>query len=488
LRQTRRLVKLGIVFASLAFAHWAKAEEPEEPDQPAPSESEEVPASPRAKPAPPPVKPVEEAPSKVPPVAVIEHMSPETFPGRLRGLYGGSLWLEPDFQGLQWPQNSRTGLGISAKVWADSGYESIKRDSEQLPNSSLPFMTGRGLLRLTPAYVNGRFFFQGQVELVGSLCQSASSVCLATGTVTTDDLYLRTGEWNRWDLQVGRFEAWELYHVGMGLEPYTLERLGPGNFGVDSFTTPPLEVPSLYGVSFLHDRPADGFAVGYAALHLYPADFLRFELLAKLGTDNYRVDNATGDTPSDYLGGRPAAIFDVGWFKLRVGAEYLARTPTTQTIEPGTPGHKKDAVAKLVQKGVGGSVQFVIDPIIEFGVNGAFGKQENTDGFGREVPESTLTVKSVGGFANVRLAAPWLAGVGVNWVSQTDAVLATNSTVNDFTAQLQAFAALQYMIGAQVYIKAVFNYARADFLPSDLTVAEWHNYLYSGRIRLMYLY
>ena len=62
-------------------------------------------------------------------------------------------------------------------------------------------------------------------------------------------------------------------------------------------------------------------------------------------------------------------IFDVGWFKLRIAGEYQQRTPTTQTIEPGMPGQKKDAVAKRVQKGVGASFQFMIDPVIEFGAN-----------------------------------------------------------------------------------------------------------------------
>jgi hypothetical protein len=484
----RRWAALAGLSTLLALAGAAKAEDPDDesskPEEP--SQDEEAP--PRARPAPPPAEPTPAA--AVPPAAppVLEHMSPETFPGRLRGIYGGSLWLEPDFQGLQWPQNNHTGLGISAKVWVDSGGEVIQRGSDQQPNSTLPFMQGRGLFRLTPAYVNGRFFFQSQVELVGNLCQAPSGICQGTGTVTTDDLYLRTGTWNSWDIQVGRFEAWEIYHLGMGLEPYTLERLGAGTFGVDTFTTPILEAPTFYGVTFLHDRPADGFAVGYAALHLYPADFLRFELLAKLGDDNYRVDNSTGDTPWSYLGGRPVAIFDVGWFKLRVGAEYLRRTPTTQTIEPGTPGHKKDAVAKRVQKGAGASVQFVIDPILEFGVNGAFGDQQEVDGFGMPVPANTYSVKSVGGFANLRVARPLLLGVGINWVSQTDAVVASGSTVNDFTDQFQAFAALQYMLSGRVFIKGVFGFARAEFLPSDLTVAEWHNDLYSGRIRLMYLY
>jgi hypothetical protein len=99
-----------------------------------------------------------------------------------------------------------------------------------------------------------------------------------------------------------------------------------------------------------------------------------------------------------------------------------------------------------------------------------------------------LLILCVGGFANLRVARPLLAGVGINWVTQTDTVVANGSTVNDFTAQFQCFAALQYMLSGRVFIKGVFGFARADFLPSDLTVAEWHNDLYSGRIRLMYLY
>jgi len=130
----------------------------------------------------------------------------------------------------------------------------------------------------------------------------------------------------------------------------------------------------------------------------------------------------------------------------------------------------------------------VIDPIVEFGVNGAIGSQSDTNAFGAPVPENIYTVKSIGGFANVRLAAPWLAGVGVNWTTQLDSFVAANSDVGDFTAQLQGFAALQYVLASKFYVKAVLGLARADFLPSDPTVSEWRNYMYSGRIRLMYIY
>ena len=82
-----------------------------------------------------------------------------------------------------------------------------------------------------------------------------------------------------------------------------------------------------------------------------------------------------------------------------------------------------------------------------------------------------------------------MAGAGVNWTSQTDAVLAAGSTANDFTSQLQGFLAAQYRPLGYLYVKVVvLAYARAEFLPSDLAVTEWHNDMCFGRIRLLYIY
>jgi hypothetical protein len=482
-----RLVAFATVSMSLVFARAAKGAEPEETSQE--EEALAPPPKPKAKPEVPPASADTSvaAPAAEASASVFEHMGPETFPGRLRGIEGGSLWLEPDFQGLQWPQNTRTGLGVSGNFWIDSGREVITRGTPQQPNSTLLFQQGRGVLRLTPAYVSGRFFGQAQAELVGNLCQAANSICLTTGTFSTDDLWVRFGVWNAWDFKVGRFEGWEVYHLGMGMDQYTLERLGAGMFGVDPFTTPKLEAPTFYGVNYIQYRPTDGLAVGHLAFHVYPTEFLRLELLAKLGNDNYRSDNATGDTPWNYLGGRPALIFDVGWLKLRIAGEYQKRTATTQTLDPGA-GQKKDPVPVRINKGVGGSVQFVFDPIFEAGVNAAIGKQDDTDAFARPVPENSFTTKSVGGFANVRIFSHFLFGGGVNWTSQTDKFLTTGSTANDFTSQLQYFGAFQYQLLGHLYIKLVGSYVTADFLPSDQAVMQWQNHMYSGRLRLLYIY
>jgi hypothetical protein len=286
----------------------------------------------------------------------------------------------------------------------------------------------------------------------------------------------------------------------MGLDPYTLERMGARMFGADSPASPRLDAPAIYRVSHLQGRPTDGLAVGYAALHGYFLDNLRVELLGKLGTDNYTKDNSTGDTPSTYLGGRLAVIFDEGWLKLKAGGEYQRRTPMSQNVDNGL---KKDSTEKLIQWGAGGSAVFVVDPIVEFGVSAAYGDQSYTDATGNvfgsaETFAKSYTTMSTGLFANVRLFDGLLAGVGGNWTTQEDGYRADNSSANDYITHLQVFGALQYLLAKQLYIKAVFSYARAKFQASDITVPVWNNDMYSGtlfsiplpsiRIRLMYLY
>jgi len=92
-----------------------------------------------------------------------------------------------------------------------------------------------------------------------------------------------------------------------------------------------------------------------------------------------------------------------------------------------------------------------------------------------------------------------LLGVGANYTSQTDQHRDTMpSDPNDpnspqvpgridFTANLQAFGAVQYMVAHQLFVKAVVAYARSDF---DLSFGGgiYSNTMWSGRLRLMYLF
>lgn len=426
-------------------------------------------------PTPPPV-PEEPIVLPEPTPLLVANVGPSTYPGKLRGIEGGSLWLEPSFHGLQWPALAKSGVGLSGMVWLDTGYLMIKRDTDGLPDTQTGFQQGRGLLRVTPTYTDGRFFVQSQVELVGNLCQAAGTVCPDAGTADTDDLWVRLGVWNAWDLQVGRFRAWELFHTGMGLDPYTFERQGAQQLGLTLPSgTEFMQAPEIYGVSYLRERPHDGLGVGYLAFHAYPSRTFRFELLGKVGVS----DLASG---ASYLGGRPTLILDQGWLKLKVAAEY-------EKASQPSPAKQGNSKVEQTRWGAGAAVQLIVDPRAEFGGSFAYGSQSTVfDEDSTVADTSSYKRASVGGFANVRLGAPWILGLGGAFTWQNDELYVGDSESPNYTAQLQTFLALQYLVAEHLYVKAVFSYARADFVTSDSAIDVWSNTLLSGRVRLMYLY
>jgi len=432
------------------------------PDAPAPEVVEE------------PAVPVE------PPPLYVEHLGPSSYPGKMRGIFGGSLWLEPSFAGLQWPYMPKSGVGVSGSVWVDSGYEKIARGPNS-PDTTRYLQQGRMLVRVTPTYTDGRFFVQGQAELVANECQTAGSACLNAGTVDTDDMWIRVGKWNSWDLKAGRFEGWEVYHTGMGLDINTLERRGAQQEGVAGTTLP---VPDYYGSTYLQYRPS-GLGLGYLAFHAYPTEIFRFEILGALGTDN-----ATSDG-KNYIGARPTIVFDWGWLKLKASGEWVRNTDGTQQLVPDPNDSskltKQDDKYKQTKRGLGAAVQFVLDPKFEFGINGGRGSQVTTDNNGNANDTASFTTTSVGGFANLRLGG-WIVGAGANWTTQEDNH-SVGGNLTDYSAHLQAFGALQYIVSKQLFIKTVFAYARADFSPSGGTPdSVFSNEMFSARVRLMYLY
>jgi hypothetical protein len=549
----RSLLSTTLVFlpALLALGGVAKAQTDQ--DEVAPSAEEPPPPVFKVPKAPAPAAPAvsrEEKPAPQPAATFFEELGPETYPGaergpdgiigtlfgagqieevfrsRVRGLEGGSLWLEPSFHGRQW-LNSRTGIGLSGSLWVDTGQETIIRGEVKqagspyfMPNvnSSPDFQVGRAVLRVTPAYVSDRYrlFVQGQAELVANYCQAAAAaagICSFAGTFTADDLWIRVGQRNLWDLQLGRFQGWEVYHMGMGMEPYTLESKGAGMFGAEYNSNPPLEAPPPYTLGLLRDRPSDGLATGYGAWHFYFTGFLRLEILSKLGSNKYWPDtpaNSGADggagTAYNYWGARPTLIFDIGWIKLKVGAEYHERTEVNETMGMGTPPSKKESVEELVQKGAGGSLQVVLDPYVEIGMSAAIGRQDYVNSTANALtPDWTqsFTRKTMGGFFNVRLYDGLMLGGGLHWTTNLDdhrnsnvGITGPTGTNNDnnYTTHLQGFGAIQYSLAGRFFVKAVFAYAKAGFQSGERKNAEdpwipvWNNTMYSGRLRLMYIF
>ena len=438
------------------------------------------------------------SPPLPPPPPFVEHLGAAAYPGDLRGLYAGSLWLEPSFNGLQWPYMPRSGVGLSGSAWVDSGYEQINRGFIY-PNTVRWLQQGRATIRVTPTYSDGSFFVQAQAELIANKGQDKSQSDSGSGIVDVDDLWVRFGRWNGWDIKLGRFEAWELFHTGMGLDINTLERRGATQEGFGGLN---VSEPQFYGVTYLHDRPS-GEGVGNIAFHAFPSDYLRFEVLGQLGVDN--ITNGSNNS----LGARPAVIYDIGWLKLKAGAEYVRTTRGQSDVVPAlnpNGSQMMDAMGNLIQvkpaskflktqKGLGGAIQLVFNPQIELGGNFGIGQVYTTDLNGNPTDLGRYTTISYGGFANWRPFAhsaaleDVLLGVGVIYTQQKDLHRDSMGLV-DKTAHLQGFFAAQYLLMKQLYVKAVLAYARSDFDQSFVTGpgAVFSDVMMSGRLRFLYLF
>lgn len=416
---------------------------------------------------PPPPEPAVEAP----PVTEIgvQRLPGSSYPEpQTRGLKYGSLWLT--FHGLQWPYlpakagRDRFVIGLSGWGWLDTSYVKFapwgnNAQTVAADRQAYGKQDGRMLLRVTPTYSFADWFVQGQVELVGTENQSADR-SKSGAAADTDDLWLRIGQWNRWDFQVGRFEGWEVFHLGLGLDQNTFERQGAIG------TQDPL-VP-FYGLTDNQFRPAG--EAGNMAVHYYPLPFLRFEALGTVGS--------TLNGPE--VAARPVGIFDLGWLKLKGGVEWQRVTAQVASQHNET-----------TQKGVGGAVQFVVEPHIEFGVNAGQGTVVAYDQQGGPDKQGTFTRTSYGGFANVSNGSeryPLMFGVGGLFTRHVDQNNVANPNVVDNYWVWQSFAAVQYVVFQQLYIKLVGSYSRSHFTLAGTTPTIYDDEMYSVRLRFAFYF
>ncbi len=384
-----------------------------------------------------------------------------------RGIQGGSLWST--MQGLQWPyMPMRKGspalmVGVSGFAWVDPSYAKVTTTEDNASDETTWRTQGRFGLRVTPTYSMNEWFVQAQAEFI------ANSEQVNTNTVepddgldadesefhaaepVTDDLWVRVGQWNKWDVQLGRYQGWEVYHFGMGLDLHTFEREGAVLRAGSALP------PSIYGVTFGYYRDS----VGNLAAHLYPTDFLRFELLGKFGSQSDR----------NTIGGRPVGIVDLGFIKFKLGGEYIKETETRESDS-----------REFERRGMGAALQGVFAPYLEAGINGAIGLVDALDSQGVVDVEGTYTTYSYGGFANFRVIDRLIVGGGGNLTWFENIHEDANGRVGEFD-HLQVFGAVQYALFDQLTLKLVGNYARARFAPTSTPAPPYENTMLSGRLR-----
>jgi hypothetical protein len=342
----------------------------------------------------------------------------------------------------------KNGLKLSGDIYIDTGYERSGRGLESEPDMVFWLQNGRMLLRVTPTYTNGRFFVRAGGAFLAHVDEIAGNE-----SIDTDDAWLKLGIWDVFDIQLGRFEGWEVYHKGQGLERDTLEDLGA--FGG----------PDIYEVNYAYYRQ-NGF--GQVAAHIYPTDTLRFEVASVFGNElGYNA-----------IGVRGAGILDFGAIKLKVAGEWRKRAP----MEEGQEGWEE-------QRGFGGSLQvFLDDPKyavpLQFGVNGAFGLVDRIDPFGNVDERASVDTLSVGGFLNMGLGKTVL-GLGYNHTIQGDRQRNDQTNKDGHFVHYQGFASVKRpIVFSKLTAKLVFAFARADLQPAFDNARI--NDMYSVRLRMLY--
>jgi hypothetical protein len=347
-------------------------------------------------------------------------------------------------------------VGFSGSAWVDSNFRQIKTGLETEDDQTEFRQQGRLKLRATPVYnLEDDWFIQSNMEFVANADQDHTT----TNYVDVDDAWIRVGKWKAFDLQVGRMQGFEVYHFGMGLDLNTYERKG-----ATSFSKSPAQV---YGATDLWDR---GVNTGAVALHMYTPKWLRLEMLTRFGLSGQGND----------VGIRPAGVLDFDWVKLKAAYEGRLRRSLFDSSE-----------ARVVTKGVGGSLQFVVNPWVEFGASVGHRVEDAYEQDGAVRPGASHTTVSYGGFVNVRpYFEDWTVGLGyhhTDWENfDFDAFGKPETSTHD-----QMFGAVQYMLFDKLYIKYVLSYAnghieeRNDSDPDD---NGFENTSLSHRLRLMVLY
>jgi hypothetical protein len=484
----------------------APAAEPAEEPQEEPQEEAQAPTAPEEPPAkpttasdasakgagkagaatasapPPPAAPTTASGTSVEREKAVSLIGLELLPGsaypsiQTRGIKYGSLWLT--FHGQQWPYmppiegGKDIRLGLSGFVWNDLSNTRITVDkslSASLADQNRWTTQTRGGLRVTPTYnAKDDWFVQGNGEFIvhGDMRADPSTGVLST----TDDLWVRVGKWNLFDVTVGRFQGWEIAnHYGMALDQNTLERSGA--WIVSSSLPRPTEG---YGLTYFWDR--QDYLLGGYALHVYPTKFLRGEILSHIGSGNATSNPYQIDV-------RPSAIFDIGWVKLKGGWEYGKAIPQD---------------AKLKQRnsrnGFGFAAQFVFAPYVEFGGNFGRGFEDVVDQYGEVDLAATNSVSSYGGFLNASPGyEPVVIGVGAFWNHQVDFRIDNSPGPHngkvDLNDQRQLFAAVQYTLWERLYLKFVLSQAR-NHVETFATggTSLYTNKALSGRLRAMVMF
>src|SRR5437588_282202 len=109
-----------------------------------------------------------------------------------------------------------------ASAEVDVGYAQYTFDSPTYKPERFYDVRGRFVMGPTLTHeFSGHYFIRARGEAVAWLRDVVGQY-----QVNVDDVWAQVGDKGRWDLKVGRFFSWRVYHKGLGVDLYTLDDTG----------------------------------------------------------------------------------------------------------------------------------------------------------------------------------------------------------------------------------------------------------------------
>ena len=351
-------------------------------------------------------------------------------------------------------------LSVFGTIWIDTGFISRNNDDRQVElEVNAPYMQGR--------FVLGAQYYQEFKEKNFVLVKAAfigfvNEFTRSQFEPRMEDVYIMVGQkW--WDVQIGRYLAWEVYYRGQGIELFTAEEAGA------------VGGPPIYWLQVTRGYRDES---GQMAVHFYPwgADCQGARRYVGLCDHSFGIEVSSvygQELRQNNLGVRPAIDLQYHGFQLMAGYEYLRLFP-----------QREQDNARSSFYGVAGRLQYAV-PIASVGAEASWSKRDRIDAQDQPDAEGTLNPwMSVGGYVNFRAGIHW-PGLGYHYTSEKNSQL-TSEGQREQRTQHQGF--VSYLIKLPVRglaLKFVYGFGIAHIQDVDVN-AEWNNYMHSGRIRIIY--
>ena len=336
--------------------------------------------------------------------------------------------------------NKFKNFSFDGYFWVDPSIQYAHDNQDDFINPSLQ---GRIVLGVNYEKKINNYFLKARAEILSHVDEEGAKV-------DTLDTYLQCGN-KYWDIQIGRFLAWEIYHKGQGLELYTDEDAGA------------IDAPNLYEVDFTRGHTDD--AVGQIAFHTHPIQGdglfnLKFEVAVEYGQKS---------ASENVFGVRPVVDFSLWKLQFVAGMEY--RLNKSPKIKGANNKRKSETL------GYGARLQFN-SQYITTGINFARSTSDSFNSDGTMDAAGTNSIMSFGGFFDIDF---WKNSIGLG--CHYTLYDAENGDDKD---HLQPFVSYLYRLPFKgLTVKTVLSSGIAKLKGTGLSNA-YTNDMYSLRIRIRY--